>query len=518
MRQRADAGVTLAVEQHDDQLEPFLHRRDDLLSHHQVRPVADHHEHVARRIGHLHAQAAGNLVAHARIAILEVIGVRPGRAPQLVQIAGDAAGRADHHVLGSRKLVDGADNFTLRERRHRALPVHPIDLGIPLPPAGVKRGAIVGGRRVSRQQHGELLDRLAGVGHHGKGRVLEGVQLAHVDADEPHLRMRERAVRHGREVAQARANGDHQVGGAREPVRRRGSRHADPADGQWVIPWDRALAGLRFSDADAGHLGEAPQGVRGFAIEHAAARDDQRRGARSDRVGRPGDRAGIAAWAGDGPHPLVKERVGIIKGFRLRVLGQRQRHGAGVGGRGQHAHGVGQRAQQLLGPVNPIPIAGDRAQAVVHRNVLGLARFELLQHGGRRAVGEDVAGQQQHRQAIDGGAGGPGHQVGRTRADRRGTGQRSQPVRHLGEPGGGVDHRLFVAALVVAQAVAHLIERLADAGDVAVTENSEHPGEERLPPSVALAELHAQKPHQRLRHGQSRHWESGLASMMSRTS
>ena len=92
---------------------------------------------------------------------------------------------------------------------------------------------------------------------------------------------------------------------------------------------------------------------------------------------------------------------------------------------------------------------------------------------------------------------------------------------HLGERGRRVHHRLLVAALVVAKPIAHLVERLPDAGDVAVAEDAEDASEERLPPAVALAELHAQEPDQRLRRGEANRWDAtGLCSgsMTSRTS
>ena len=54
-----------------------------------------------------------------------------------------------------------------------------------------------------------------------------------------------------------------------------------------------------------------------------------------------------------------------------------------------------------------------------------------------------------------------------------------------------MDHRLFVAALVIAQRAAGLVQGLADAGDVAVAEDAEHAGEERLLPAVAFAALRA---------------------------
>src|SRR5690606_41705741 len=51
------------------------HRGGELGVHHQVAAVADHHHHLALRRSQLHAQAAGDLVAHARVAVLEVVAV-----------------------------------------------------------------------------------------------------------------------------------------------------------------------------------------------------------------------------------------------------------------------------------------------------------------------------------------------------------------------------------------------------------------------------------------------------------
>jgi hypothetical protein len=65
-----------------------------------------------------------------------------------------------------------------------------------------------------------------------------------------------------------------------------------------------------------------------------------------------------------------------------------------------------------------------------------------------------------------------------------------------------VDHRLLVPRLVVAEAVAGLLEGLADAGDVAVPEDPEHPGEEGLLAPVALDVLLGQELDDGLRHRQ----------------
>ena len=43
-------------------------------------------------------EPAGDLVAHARVAVLDVVALAVARAPQLVQVAGHRARRAHHHV------------------------------------------------------------------------------------------------------------------------------------------------------------------------------------------------------------------------------------------------------------------------------------------------------------------------------------------------------------------------------------------------------------------------------------
>ena len=45
--------------------------------------------------GELHAERSGDLIAHAGIAIFEMVAVAGPGAPQLVQLAGKAAGRSD---------------------------------------------------------------------------------------------------------------------------------------------------------------------------------------------------------------------------------------------------------------------------------------------------------------------------------------------------------------------------------------------------------------------------------------
>ena len=61
-------------------------------------------------------------------------------------------------------------------------------------------------------------------------------------------------------------------------------------------------------------------------------------------------------------------------------------------------------------------------------------------------------------------------------------------------------HRLLVAREVVADRAALFLQRLPDAGDVAVAEDPEYAAEQRLLASVARRFLLGEKSHERLRH------------------
>ena len=71
---------------------PQHHGRRDLGIEHQVAAVADHHDDFALGLRHLDADAAGDLVAHARVAVFHVVAAgtrrraracaaRPGSVP-----------------------------------------------------------------------------------------------------------------------------------------------------------------------------------------------------------------------------------------------------------------------------------------------------------------------------------------------------------------------------------------------------------------------------------------------------
>jgi hypothetical protein len=333
--------------------------------------------------------------------------------------------------------------------------------------------------------------------------MLEGVELRDVDPDEADLVVLKRGLRGGREIAQPRADDQHQVRIASQEIRRLRSRGADAAKRQRVRVGQGALSCLRFTHRDAGGIHQSAEGVGRVAVQDAAAGNDQRPPAGANELGGLLEPIAIRARPRNRPDARLEQRRRIVVRLGLHVLRKGQRHGAGFRRRRQHAHRFGQRGDDLLRTVDPIPVSRHRPEAVVDRHVLRLARLELLQHGGRAPAGEAVARQEKDRHAVDRRAGGAGDHVGGAGADRAGAGKHPQPVVHFGVGRRRVHHRLLVARQVVGQRAALFVERLANAGDVPVAEDPEDAATQRLFAPIARRALPLQKPHHGLRHRQA---------------
>ena len=129
--------------------------------------------------------------------------------------------------------------------------------------------------------------------------------------------------------------------------------------------------------------------------------------------------------------------------------------------------------------------------------------FDLLQNGRLNALGENIAGQDEHRYAINRRHRRARDHVGRAGSDRGGAGKSRQAVLVLGIGDRGEHLRLLVAALVIAELGRVLLQGLANAGDVAVAEDAPHAGEEAVLVAVAGDVLIGEVFDQRLRHGES---------------
>ena len=135
--------------------------------------------------------------------------------------------------------------------------------------------------------------------------------------------------------------------------------------------------------------------------------------------------------------------------------GSAKNAGPRVAGSSITASACGQRLDDLLGPADAIPVAGDRLEGVGNRDRGVVEVLDLLEHGVDDAVLERVAGEQQHGQPVGMGDRGRRHHVRGARADRRG-GDHDPPAPHrLAVGNGGERHRLLVVAAPRRQLVLH---------------------------------------------------------------
>ena len=84
----------LIVEHDDIELDAHHDGGGDLGIHHEIAAVAHQHDDPPVGEGELHPEPAGDLIAHAGIAVFQVIALGRAGAPELVQLARQAAGRA----------------------------------------------------------------------------------------------------------------------------------------------------------------------------------------------------------------------------------------------------------------------------------------------------------------------------------------------------------------------------------------------------------------------------------------
>ncbi len=255
-------------------------------------------------------------------------------------------------------------------------------------------------------------------------------------------------MRSGGEILQSRANREDDIGGARQRIGSGRAGDADRARLQRMVPGQSAFASLRLGDRHAVRFGEGAQRVTGHAVEHAAAGDDHRTLGGAQERDRALELGGVRGRRAESDGRRRKERFGIVPRHRLHVLRQRQRHRPAQCGIGEHVQRARQRREQLLGMDDAIEIARHRPEAVVGRHGAVLEVLDLLQHRVGRARDEYVAGQKQHRQAVDMRQRRRGDEIGGAGTDRRGARHHAPAQVRLGVGDGSVGHRLFVVTTV----------------------------------------------------------------------
>ena len=370
----------MVLHQHDDDLHALLDGGDQLGRHHEVAAVADHGEHVAGLVGQTDADRGRHLVAHAGVAVLDVVGLAVAHPPQLVQVARHGAGGAEHDVARVGELVDRSQHLALRQQALGQGVGHlgrrvvgRLDLGVPLGPQRGLPLAVGGFHGIPLQRRGQRSEGLAGVGHDGEPGVLARVEPCDVDVDEPDTLVLEGGSRRGREVAPPGADADDEVCLSGERVGGGGPGGADGPHLLRVAVRERALARLALPDRYAGLLAERAQRVLRAGVVHAAPDHDQRPLRGPDEGGGVGDVDLLGQRPGDAPDALGEQLDRPVEGLGLDVLGQGDGGRPGLDRVGEHPHGPEQRGRQLLRAAHPVEEARERPERVVHGDVRGVA-------------------------------------------------------------------------------------------------------------------------------------------------
>ncbi len=208
----------MIVDQHDDQLDPFLDGGDDLAAHHQIRSVADHGEHLAIGGRHLHPQRTRDFITHARVAVLDVVLLGIAGPPQFVQVARHRARGGHDNIARAGRIVDRTDDLALRGQGPMSQVVQAVDLAVPVLVQAGGQIAVRGVHRVAAQPRAQGRDAGASIADQRQAAVLVGVEVQHVEVDEMQVRVGEHGMRGGGEVGPARADPDHDIGLARQAV------------------------------------------------------------------------------------------------------------------------------------------------------------------------------------------------------------------------------------------------------------------------------------------------------------
>ena len=498
-----DAAEAVVVEDHDDERQAHRHRGRDLGVHHQIAAVADHDEHVAVGQRHLRAETTGDLVSHAGISVLEVIALRIGRAPELVKLAGQPAGGAHDDAARSGRAVDGADHLSVGRRRHGARPRRGIDGPVPLGHALTRDADPFRRRSPGAEGALEFDESSPDVRDERPCAVLGRIERSHVEPDQRQLRMLEQRARSRDEVRQPRADGEHDVRVGGQRVRGGRAGHAEGAHGTGMIPRKRALAGLRLGHRQVVMFHEATEVAGRERVRDASAGDDERTTSAPQAFDRRRELGGVRTRSPQSMNARDEKPLRKLGDFGLDVLRQGERHRAAPRGIGEDVDRRGQARHELLGTHDPVPVTRDRAKAIVGGDRGITEILHLLEHGVRLAAREDIAGQQQQGKPVDMRDRRRRHHVRRAGADRARA--RQEPLTSMGfrKGDGGMGHPLLVVRPERRQLGPRGVQRLTEAGDVAVAEDREHASHEREINAVDLRSLRGEIPDERLGHRES---------------
>src|SRR5439155_5832300 len=248
--------------------------------------------------------------------------------------------------------------------------------------------------------------------------------------------MLKRRFRGRGEVTVAGANADDQVGLAGSDIGAWRSGDPNGPEVLWMIEGQRSFAGLRLGNRDAGLFDETCQRLRSSAVDDAAASDDNRSPRRANPLNCTLQNPTLRRRPRNMPDSFLEQICGIIPGFRLDVLWQRQRNSPGLCRRSEYTHSFHHRKHNLLRTVDPVPKTRDRTKCIVYRCVLSKLGLELLENWRHITASENIARQQQYRETVNGGRCGACHHIGRPGSNRGDTSKGAQTVASLGKTRG----------------------------------------------------------------------------------
>lgn len=110
-----DAAEGSVIEQHNVDLVAHLNRSDQLRVQHVEGTVAAHSVNFLIRASDLSAQSGGNLVTHAGVTVLHVVGVLLACTPQTLHVARQRACCCTYDSVVIDEMVDGAQNGGLAQ-------------------------------------------------------------------------------------------------------------------------------------------------------------------------------------------------------------------------------------------------------------------------------------------------------------------------------------------------------------------------------------------------------------------
>jgi hypothetical protein len=349
--QALDAAEAAVVQHHDDELESQHDRGGDLGIQHQVGAVAHHHDHLVLRARHLHAQAAGDLVAHAGIAVFDVVVARANRRATACAARPAGAGGAHHHVGRRCRAPSRARRRSRRRRRAtRRLAAGPVVSCVHAaqPVAGAPA------RRLGSRRHRPASRANVGVSSGQRDAAsatrpcAPALAASNASTLMPRTGLREQAVRAGGEILQrvptamTRSASRARALAAGEPVTPIAPRFSGWSQRRLLLPACVSTTGMPCCSQSCARASQAwlystppPAMISGLAAprsrpRHPAARDIG--GGRRMRSG-----AGC------------RKVAGAVEGLRLHVLRQRQADRAAGGRVGHHGNRAWQRAGSARG-------------------------------------------------------------------------------------------------------------------------------------------------------------------------